>query len=160
MNKFSGFTLVELLIVILIAGILAIVAVPSYTSAVLSSHRTDAITGLLDAALREGRYFTINNKYDSSMTGLGYAADPSPVPSSTNTTYNLCVQSTTAATSTATAGYLLMAVPNGNQANDDCGTFTYTDLGTRGLATGASCSTQAQGTVVTDTALLARCWRQ
>ena len=143
MMKSKGFTLIELMIVVAIVGILAAVALPAYRSFVLKSHRTEAINGLLDAASRQARYYTTNNTYTTSMTTLGYAADPNPVASTSNRYFNVSVFSVTAATTTAPASFVLQAVPQGGQVNDTCGTFTYTEAGIKGLsgntATVASC---------------------
>lgn len=149
MKKSKGFTLIELMIVVVIVGVLAAVAIPAYRSFVLKSHRSDAINGLLDAASRQARYYTTYNQYATAMSGsassLGYAADPNPVPSTTNTYYKVSIvpSSVTQATASAPAAFQLQAVPNGTQANDtSCGTFLYDDLGRKtvsGTGTVASC---------------------
>jgi len=48
-----GFTLVELMVVIVIASILMAIAIPSYKNSIRKSRRTDAKTALLDLAGRE-----------------------------------------------------------------------------------------------------------
>jgi type IV pilus assembly protein PilE len=48
-----GFTLVELMVVIVIASILMAIAIPSYKTSIRKSRRTDAKTALLDLAGRE-----------------------------------------------------------------------------------------------------------
>ena len=142
MNQNKGFTLIEVMIVVAIIGILTMVALPSYNRYVLRSHRTEAINGLLDTASREARYYTNNNNYTQSMTTLGFAADPNPVASASNLYYLINVQSLVNPTATSPASFVLQAVPQGSQANDTCGTFTYTDLGARsvsGTETSAKC---------------------
>lgn len=152
MMKSKGFTLIELMIVVVIVGVLAAVAIPSYRSFTLKSHRTDAINGLLDAASRQARYYTTYNSYATTMSGgasnLGYAADPNPVPSNTNKYYNVSIVagSVTAATASAPAKFTLQAQPQGTQANDTtCGTFTIDDLGKKSAGDGSA-------------AVIASCW--
>lgn len=134
MKKNSGFTLIELMIAVAIVGILVRIALPSYTNYVLRSHRVEAINGLLDVASRQARFYTIGNAYTTSMTTLGYPTDPYPVSSSTNRYYDISVASAPAATASAPATFTVQAVPYGSQANDACGTFTYTDLGVKGVS--------------------------
>ncbi len=130
MKSSKGFTLIELMIVVLIMGVLAAIALPNYRTYVLRSHRTAAINAILALASQEARYYTINNSYPPtpSMVALGYAADPAPIPSTYDYYYNLSV---VPGSVTATS-FTLRAVPVGNQANDTCGTYTYTALGVEG----------------------------
>jgi type IV pilus assembly protein PilE len=65
-----GFTLIELMIVVVIATILISIAVPSYMAQVRQSRRTEAKTALLDFAGREERYFS------TSTTGANYSNAP------------------------------------------------------------------------------------
>jgi type IV pilus assembly protein PilE len=74
-NRVRGFTLVELMVVVVIASILLAVAVPAYMSQIRQSRRTDARTAILDLAGREERYFSTNaSNYTTVPTNLGYAA--------------------------------------------------------------------------------------
>jgi type IV pilus assembly protein PilE len=138
MNKNEGFTLIELMVTVAIIGILAAIALPSYTSYILKSHRSSAITAILDLASRETRYFTTNNTYTTSLITLGYSADPMPVTDTSAYYFDLSV------TSANSSGFTLSAAPVGNQTHDTCGTFTYTDLGVKGISSGT----------------LSDCWKQ
>ncbi len=69
-NK-SGFTLIEVLIVVAILGILAAIAIPSYTKYITSSRRADGQVALLEAAQKMERYFTNNNTYVGATIGDG-----------------------------------------------------------------------------------------
>jgi type IV pilus assembly protein PilE len=119
-----GFTLMELMIVVVIGGILAGVAIASYFNQVNKSRRADAKNALLDLAARQERFFTTNNSYTNVAANLGYAALPASVPGGTSTTtYTLTVTAATATTFTAQASR------TGPQATDDCGDYTITDRG-------------------------------
>lgn len=50
MQKFKGFSLVELMVVIAIIAILASVAIPMYNNYLLRNHRSEAIAELLSAS--------------------------------------------------------------------------------------------------------------
>ena len=138
MKKSNGFSLIELMIVVVIVGILAKVAFPAYQSYVLKSHRTAAINAIMDLGSREARYYTTNNAYTTNLTTLGYAS--AAVTGGTSTTYyNLSVVA-----ASAPAAITMMAAPAGTQTSDSCGTYTYTDLGQKGITTGT----------------LSDCWKQ
>jgi type IV pilus assembly protein PilE len=77
----GGFSLIELMIVVVIATILFTIAVPSYMSQIRQSRRTEAKTAVLDLAGREERYFSTNGAiYSTTPADLGYVgAFPAPV---------------------------------------------------------------------------------
>jgi type IV pilus assembly protein PilE len=72
----AGFTLIELIIVIVIVSILASVALPAYQDSLRKGRRTDAKVGLMDAANRQERFMLDRSTYTADMTNLGFAADP------------------------------------------------------------------------------------
>lgn len=59
----SGFTLIELMIVVVIVGILAAIAFPSYDAYVKRSYRAEGQAFLNDVAARQERYFAQTNSY-------------------------------------------------------------------------------------------------
>lgn len=63
LNGQRGFTLIELMIVVVIIGIIASIAYPSYTRYVQKSMRTDAHAGLMQAASVLERCYTRNYSY-------------------------------------------------------------------------------------------------
>ena len=72
-----GFTLIELMVVVVIATILLSIAVPSYMSQMRQSRRTEAKTAVLDLAGREERFLATNGvNYSQQAADLGYPALP------------------------------------------------------------------------------------
>ena len=63
LNGQRGFTLIELMIVLVIIGIVASIAYPSYTRYVQKSVRTDAHAGLMRAASELERCYTRSYSY-------------------------------------------------------------------------------------------------
>jgi type IV pilus assembly protein PilE len=126
-------SLIELLVVMVVVGILAAIAYPSYRQYVVRTNRTDA-----KAALEQGRQvlercFTRFNAYDAADCEVDF--DP-PVLLASGT-YQISAE--------LEAGtFVLTATPQGAQAADDarCGNFTLNELGQRGVSgtdTAAQC---------------------
>lgn len=69
-----GFSLIELLVTLVIAGILATIAVPGYQNHMQKVRRADAYACLLDAAQRQENFFYQNNRYANSIAELGLAS--------------------------------------------------------------------------------------
>ncbi|MFI4867927.1 MAG: type IV pilin protein [Steroidobacterales bacterium] len=70
----SGFSLIELMIVLAIGALLAAIALPMYTKQVQHSRRVEARTAVLDIAGREERYLSVSGTYTIVPASLGYAA--------------------------------------------------------------------------------------
>jgi len=73
--QFFGFSLIELMIVVVIIGVLSAIAIPNYTKYVRSSRTAEAKTNVNAIAQYNEQYYSENNRYAS--------ADPNPanVPS-------------------------------------------------------------------------------
>lgn len=133
----AGFTLVELVIVMVVAAILTAVAIPMYMNQIRESRRTDARSAVLDLAGREERYFATNNAYTSSAGNLGYSGWGSGYPIGSGY-YYLKQPSIPAAApdpnaaNLTTPSYSITAVPvpGSTQAADTtCASFTVDSAG-------------------------------
>lgn len=70
----SGFTLVELMVVLLILAILAAIEYPSYMESVRKTRRAEGRTALMQVMQQQERYYSQNGSYIafSSVTPNGY----------------------------------------------------------------------------------------
>lgn len=71
-----GFTLVELCVVLCVAGVLASIAWPSYQSQLQRSRRADAVAALLRLQFEQERHRAQHGLYASQLGVLGGAAAP------------------------------------------------------------------------------------
>ena len=66
----TGFTLIELMVAVAIAAILASIAWPAYQKSVQRSRRADAMSALAVVAQAQERWRGNNNSYKDSLTDL------------------------------------------------------------------------------------------
>jgi type IV pilus assembly protein PilE len=142
-DKSSGFTLVELMIVVAIIAILLLLLLPAYQNQVLKAKRSLGRGELLSVMARQEQYFVNNRQYATDLSDLGYAANGYFIDEEGNDTgaagagviYK--IQLAAAPVPTATV-YSLEAVPQSRQANDNnCGTLTITHTGVKSAQGGA-----------------------
>lgn len=74
-RKYSGFTLIEVMITVVIVGILASIAYPSYTKFVGKGARADALAGLMNVANRQEQYYLDHKTFTKNMKRLGLSVD-------------------------------------------------------------------------------------
>jgi type IV pilus assembly protein PilE len=145
-RSIAGFTLIELMVTIVVASILAAIAIPAYTSQIRKSRRTEARTALLDLASREERFNSTNSAYTSSLASLGYTGAAWPVTVGSGyyqITAVVCAAVPCGGDTGTGAAFLLTAQPVIPQDKDTiCASFTLDNTGTQqvtGTATAATC---------------------
>ena len=130
-SRVAGFTLIEIMIVVLIIGVLMAIAYPSYQNNVIRSRRATAAGCLLETAQFMERYYT------SNLTYVGAAVPPLQCRTDLAAFYTIGLDGAVAAKT-----YKVQAVPRGIQVKDtECSTLKINQSGAKektGTASSAS----------------------
>jgi type IV pilus assembly protein PilE len=112
----AGFTLIEVLIVVVIVGILAAIALPSFIDSIRDSRRADAFAALTQLQLAQERFRGNRREFAASITDAPTADPPGLGLPATSPRghYTLAIDAASASGYTITA----TAVPGGTQAGD------------------------------------------
>jgi type IV pilus assembly protein PilE len=104
-RKASGFTLIETLAAVSIAGVLASIAYPTFEAPIQKARRTDALVALMQLQMAQERWHSNHRRY-ATLDELGAAS------TSANRYYALQV------VSADEDGFALLAVAAGSQVRD------------------------------------------
>jgi len=107
-SRVKGFTLIELLVAVVIVGVLAAVALPSFVDSIRKSRRADAFTAIAAIQQAQERWRGNNAAYTSSLTALNTSSQ------SASAYYTLAVSDASASNYVVTAN----AVAEKSQAQD------------------------------------------
>jgi type IV pilus assembly protein PilE len=124
----AGFTLLELMIVVVIVAILAAVGIPSYREYIIRGNRSGAQQFMLSIASRQEQFRLDARSYADSITastGLGLTE-----PAELGTRYTFSMANDAAFPNATT--YVITATAIGPQASD--GDLTLDNLGTKAPA--------------------------
>lgn len=131
----SGFTLIELMIVVAIIGIIAAIAYPSYTNQVVKTKRGAAAACLSEQVSYMERFYTTNLRYDKDQGGADNPLTDGTLVldcmgvAQTGDDYNYTIKPL------KRSEYTVNAAPKGAQKSQDetnCGTLTLDGKGIRG----------------------------
>lgn len=126
--KQSGFTLLEIMIAVVIVGILAALAIPSYTEYTMRTKRSEGLALLSEGAARQERFYAQNSSYVTIAANIGQLAmrnTSGTTVSSDNNYYDMTVSSVP-----GDGGYTLTATQK--ISDGACGNLTLNALGTKG----------------------------
>jgi len=125
----SGFTLVELMIVVAIIAIIASIAYPNYREHVIKTRRVAATACLMELSQAVERHYTTRLTY----AGATLPASACRTETQAHYGYALNVDGN---------GHVVTAAPTAAQTDSKCGTLTINQTGTRtktGTASVAEC---------------------
>ncbi|RMA82385.1 type IV pilin protein [Umboniibacter marinipuniceus] len=117
----KGFTLIELMLVILIIGILAAIAMPQYDDYVTRTNRTAAQQYMLELASAEQQYLLDSRSYTSTIANLG-VSEPSAISG---------VYTVTIAVSAGPPRFVITAKPVAGTTQASDGDLTINQLGVK-----------------------------
>lgn len=149
-----GFTLIELMITVAIIGILASIAVPSYSSYIARARRADARAQLMQVTQLMQRFYTANDRFDKDRSALvtdaasAFLASVNRSPADGTKIYDLVFGTFPSDGQSFTAS--MVPVATGAMANDECGSFTIASTGVRGVNVNGSPGS---------TTLRDKCWK-
>lgn len=140
MRRETGFTLIELMVVVAIVAIIAAIAIPTYTEQTRKARRAEAVRHVGALQLELERWRAENPCWNQPNVGgcSNYTASgtyPTPASATTSPHYTIAIASATP------TGYSITATPTpaGAQDGDRCGVLTASNTGKPSWAT-AGCN--------------------
>lgn len=135
-----GFSLIEMMVALAIAGILFFVALPGYQYAVLKSTRAVARAALMDVMSRQEQYIVTNKRHGTRLAELGlpesyYLDNKGEAASAEDSVYRVDLDLVDGAYQGVTARPV-----NRQAADTDCMAFSLSAIGIRAVSGSLSAS--------------------
>ncbi len=134
----SGFTLIELMIVVAILGILAAIAYPSYTHYKVRVQRTDAQSEMLQIAQRMQTYKAANGTFKGATLDIVYGGEVTPKQGTALYDLSFIDAAGNKIEKTTSNSWILKAVPVSTAQQSGNGVICLNDLGQKFWVKGAS----------------------
>ena len=126
----TGFSLIEMLIVLFIVALVAVLTWPSYRDVVLSSRRAEAKSMLLVVSSDQERYFSRFNRYIDDSSPLNSPASAGREKHTTSGLYTISVDA--CADGHLDFCFVATATPLGSQSAGGCTSLSIDNRGVRG----------------------------
>lgn len=123
MQRPKGFSLIELMVVLVIVGVLLAIAIPAYQQHVRKSLRVDAQAWMQSVGTRQQQLLLDSRRYAS----LGDIQQLVPPPGRLSQFYLIEMPDPTL----SPPGFTLTLTPQGNQTLEPCGTLSLSSDGTQ-----------------------------
>ncbi|MFT6274415.1 MAG: type IV pilus assembly protein PilE [Halioglobus sp.] len=136
----TGFTLIELMMVIAILAILLMTVLPSYQAQLTRTARIAAQSELLQVVARQEHYFVLNRQYAETLNQLGYPSGPYAIGVdgewlTVDSNKRIYLINLSKADGQA---FTVSAIPQLSQSRDTrCGTLQINDLGAKAPSNGS-----------------------
>lgn len=130
----SGFTLIELMIVVIIVAVLMGIALPAYQNQVLRGHRAAAKAEIMEIANRQEQYLLASRSYVGDVSDISAETDGTvaeisyklPEDVASRYTFSLSTLS-----SSSSPYFIISALPKGNQVKDGAEALTLDSQGNK-----------------------------